>query len=89
MSFKKYIRKNIYRWHRISSLFVAVPVLMWSLSGFLHPVMSSFKPDVRNQFLAATSIHTLTGCRMYWTKKQKSPVSINYKIQLYEVNFKS
>jgi len=58
MSFKKYIRRNIYRWHRISSLIVAVPVLMWSLSGFLHPVMSSFKPDVRNQFLPATSIDT-------------------------------
>ena len=58
MSFKKYIRKNIYRWHRISSLIVAVPVLMWSLSGFLHPIMSSFKPDVRNQFLPVTSIDT-------------------------------
>ena len=58
MSFKKYIRKNIYRWHRTSSLIIAVPVLMWSLSGFLHPVMSSFKPDVRNQFLPSRSIDT-------------------------------
>ena len=49
---------HIYRWHRISSLIVAVPVLMWSLSGFLHPIMSSFKPDVRNQFLPVTSIDT-------------------------------
>jgi hypothetical protein len=58
MSLKKYIRKNIYRWHRVTSLIVALPILLWSLSGFLHPVMSSFKPDVKNQFLPASSIDT-------------------------------
>ena len=56
MSVKKYIRKNSYRWHRITSLLVALPILLSSLSGFLHPVMSSFKPDVRNQFLPAAAI---------------------------------
>lgn len=58
MSLKKYIRKNIYRWHRITSLIVALPILLWSLSGFLHPVMNSFKPNVRNQFLPTTAIDT-------------------------------
>jgi uncharacterized membrane protein YsdA (DUF1294 family) len=56
MSAKKYIRKNIHRWHRVTSLIVAMPILMWSLSGFLHPVMSSFKPDVRNQSLPVAEI---------------------------------
>ena len=56
MSVLKYIRKNIYRWHRITSLAVAIPVFLWTLSGFLHPVMGSFKPDVRNQSLAAIKI---------------------------------
>jgi len=58
MPVKKYIRKNIYGWHRVTSLMVALPILFWSLSGFLHPVMNSFKPNVRNQFLPAASIDT-------------------------------
>jgi hypothetical protein len=58
MSVKKYIRKNVYRWHRITSLIVALPIVLWSLSGFLHPVMNSFKPDVKNQLLPVQSIDT-------------------------------
>src|SRR5215203_935596 len=58
MPFRKYIRKNIYRWHRISSLIVALPILLWALSGFLHPIINSFRPDVRNQVLPAPSIDT-------------------------------
>jgi hypothetical protein len=56
MSVKKYIRKNVYRWHRVTSLLVAVPVILWTLSGFLHPVMGSFKPAVANQVLPADAI---------------------------------
>ena len=58
MAFKKYIRRNIYKWHRLTSLIVALPVLLWTLSGFLHPIMSSMKPDVRNQSLRSTVIDT-------------------------------
>lgn len=58
MSVKKYIRRNIYRWHRVTSLIVAAPILLWALSGFLHPVMNSFKPEVRNQFLPTAAIDT-------------------------------
>lgn len=58
MPAKNFIRKNIYRWHRVTSLIVALPILLWSLSGFLHPVMNSFKPQVRNQYLPSTAIDT-------------------------------
>ena len=58
MSIKKYLRKKIYRWHRVTSLIVALPIILWTVSGFLHPVMNSFKPDVRNHFLPITSIDT-------------------------------
>jgi hypothetical protein len=58
MSLRKYIRKNIYRWHRVTSLVIALPILMWTASGFLHPVMSSFKPQVRNQYLPSAAIDT-------------------------------
>src|SRR5678815_4139688 len=56
MSVKKYIRRNVYRWHRATSLLVAVPVILWTLSGFLHPVMGTFKPAVANQVLPADAI---------------------------------
>ena len=58
MSAKKYIRRNIYRWHRVTSLLIAVPVLLWAVSGFLHPVMGSFKPDVKNSLLQAAEVDT-------------------------------
>lgn len=50
------IRRNIHKWHRITSLIVMVPVILWTISGFLHPVMNSFKPAVRNQALPASEI---------------------------------
>src|SRR5688572_10597095 len=56
MPVRKFIRRNIYKWHRVTSLIIALPVLLWTLSGFLHPVMSSLKPEVKNQKLAATII---------------------------------
>lgn len=40
------IRKNIYRWHRTLSLVIAVPVLLWAASGFMHPVMTTFRPAI-------------------------------------------
>ncbi len=58
MSLKQYFRRNAYRWHRITSLVVALPILLWTISGFLHPVMNSFKPDVRNQQLPVSIIDT-------------------------------
>jgi hypothetical protein len=58
MSFQKYIRKNVYRWHRITSLVVALPVLLWTVSGFLHPVMNSFKPDVKSQSITPVKLDT-------------------------------
>jgi hypothetical protein len=35
-----------------------VPILLWTISGFLHPVMNSFKPAVRNQALPSIEIDT-------------------------------
>jgi hypothetical protein len=58
MNIRKYIRKNIYRWHRITSLVIAVPVILWTLSGFLHPVMSVFKPNVRSGSLPSVTLDT-------------------------------
>ncbi len=53
---KKYFRRHAYRWHRITSLVIALPVFLWTLSGFLHPVMNSFKPEVKNHSLPLTPL---------------------------------
>ena len=50
------IKKNIYKWHRIISIVIAIPVVLWAASGFMHPIMSSFRPKVATQFLSAKAI---------------------------------
>ncbi len=50
------LRKNIYKWHRTTSLIIAIPVLLWALSGFMHPIMTSFRPKVATQFIPAKII---------------------------------
>lgn len=41
--------KNIYKWHRICSLIIAIPVLLWAGSGFMHPIMTNLRPAVNSQ----------------------------------------
>lgn len=50
------IRKNIYKCHRLSSLIIAIPVLLWAISGFMHPLMTTIKPQVATQVLVPQPI---------------------------------
>ncbi len=43
--------KNIYKWHRTTSLIIAIPVLLWAASGFMHPIMTTVRPKLSTQFL--------------------------------------
>jgi hypothetical protein len=43
--------KKIYKWHRTISLIIAIPVVLWAGSGFMHPIMTNFKPVIATQFL--------------------------------------
>jgi hypothetical protein len=58
MPLRKYIRRNMYRWHRIVSLIIALPVLLWAVSGFMHPLMTNIRPQVATQKLTAPVIDT-------------------------------
>lgn len=40
------------KWHRTTSLLIAIPVVLWAASGFLHPIMTTIRPKVATQFLA-------------------------------------
>ncbi len=50
------IRKNIYKWHRTISLIIAIPVCLWAISGFLHPIMTNIRPKVATQWLMPVAI---------------------------------
>jgi hypothetical protein len=58
MPLRKYIRRHIYRWHRIASLTIALPVLLWAFSGFMHPLMTNIRPQVATQRLITPVIDT-------------------------------
>lgn len=49
-------RKHIYTWHRALSLIIAIPVLLWAVSGFMHPLMTNIKPKVAMQKLPPVTI---------------------------------
>lgn len=50
------IRKNIYKWHRICSLIIAIPVILSAVSGFMHPIMTNLRPTVAAQGLRPIAI---------------------------------
>ena len=45
------IKSNIYKWHRSFSLVIAIPVLLWAASGFMHPLMTNIRPKIATQGL--------------------------------------
>lgn len=53
------MKKSIYKWHRILSLIIAIPVLLWAASGFMHPIMTNIRPSIRQQVLQPVALdHT-------------------------------
>ncbi len=52
------MRKKIYKWHRTLSLIIALPVVLWALSGFMHPIMTTIRPVIATQFYAAPPADT-------------------------------
>ncbi|ANI88564.1 hypothetical protein A9P82_04195 [Arachidicoccus ginsenosidimutans] len=43
------LRKNIYNRHRKLSIIIAFPVLLWAISGFIHPIMTNIRPRIATQ----------------------------------------
>ncbi len=50
------LRKNIYKWHRTISLVIAIPVVLWAASGFMHPIMTNIRPKTGTQWLPPQTI---------------------------------
>ncbi|QEK51202.1 PepSY domain-containing protein [Pedobacter aquae] len=56
---KKYIKQNIYKWHKIIGLITIIPVIFWTLSGLMHPFMAHwFKPTLPKEKLEISVIDT-------------------------------
>ena len=45
------LKKSIYQWHRRLSLIIALPLVLSAGSGFMHPIMTNFRPSVATQGL--------------------------------------
>lgn len=44
--------KRFYKWHRRLACVIAAPLILWALSGLLHPMMSNwFKPEIAKKFI--------------------------------------
>jgi hypothetical protein len=50
------MRKKIYKWHRTLSLIIALPVLLWASSGFMHPLMTNIRPQIATQSFSVPPI---------------------------------
>ena len=47
---RRFISRNMYRWHRLLGIVTVVPVIMWTLSGLSHPLMSNLlRPDIAHE----------------------------------------
>lgn len=57
--FKKRLKQNIYKYHKYLAFFTIFPVIFWSLSGIMHPMMSHFfKPEIAKEYLENQIIDT-------------------------------
>ncbi|MBP6385419.1 MAG: PepSY domain-containing protein [Pseudarcicella sp.] len=58
INFKNNLLRYFYKCHRILGLITLVPVILWCLSGFMHPFLSHwFKPSIKNEKLPIQIIH--------------------------------
>jgi len=55
--------KFFYKLHRKLALFLAIPVILWALSGLLHPMMANWlRPEIAHKFLPPKSLHVSDKC---------------------------
>ena len=76
------IKRNIYKWHRWLSIAIAIPVIMWTTSGIMHPIMTSFKPNIKTQFIKSEALDTskITISLKDALEKNKIDSIINFRI---------
>ena len=54
---EKKAKQRIYKWHRFFAYIAFIPVILWCLSGIMHPFMAHFfKPEIKNEFFEPKTI---------------------------------
>lgn len=54
-------KKRWINWHKKLAYIVGIPMLMWALSGILHPVMANFmRPEIARRFLPPVPLNVET-----------------------------
>ena len=47
---RRFVGRHLYRWHRTLGLLTLLPVIMWTLSGLSHPLMSNWlRPAIAHE----------------------------------------
>ncbi|WP_303309831.1 PepSY domain-containing protein [Hymenobacter sp. BT730] len=47
---RRLVLRNMYRWHRLLGILTVLPVIVWTLSGLSHPLMSNWlRPQIANE----------------------------------------
>lgn len=49
------MRRLLYHWHPLIGMMVAVPILLWGLSGLTHPLMRLLRPPINEAALTQTA----------------------------------
>ncbi|HVU54802.1 MAG TPA: PepSY domain-containing protein [Puia sp.] len=52
------MRTKIFQLHRTLSIIIAIPVLLWASSGFMHPIMTNIRPAIATQGIIPVAIDT-------------------------------
>lgn len=56
--FVKKVKQNMYKWHRTLGIITIIPVILWTLSGLMHPFMAHFfKPQIANEKIETKAIN--------------------------------
>ncbi|QYS90183.1 PepSY domain-containing protein [Flavobacterium davisii] len=54
---KKKIKQRIYKGHKLLAYITFIPVILWCLSGIMHPFMAHFfKPQIKNEWIEPKAI---------------------------------
>ncbi|HVV02647.1 MAG TPA: PepSY domain-containing protein [Puia sp.] len=52
------MRRKLFQLHRRLSIIVAIPILLWASSGFMHPIMTNIRPAIATQGIIPVAIDT-------------------------------
>ncbi|MFD1873262.1 PepSY domain-containing protein [Hymenobacter bucti] len=51
---RRFVGRHMYRWHRLLGIITVVPVILWTLSGISHPLMSNWlRPPIAHETVPA------------------------------------